>query len=167
MPAWLDTVIAQNTDLSQAVDEFRDAQKLIVLGRGFNYSTAFEIALKLRKPVTCRPSSIQSPICCTVPVALIDGGFPVILLAPAAVPDRCAGPALAVGSARRAAAGHLGCSDVLSRVPLHLRLPTGVPEWLSPLVSVVPGQLFAGALAESSGQTPDRPRGLSKVTLTR
>jgi len=32
---------------------------------------------------------------------------------------------------------------------------------------VVPGQLFAGALAHRLGHDPDRPRGLSKVTLTR
>jgi glucosamine--fructose-6-phosphate aminotransferase (isomerizing) len=36
---------------------------------------------------------------------------------------------------------------------------------LAPLLSVVPGQLFAGAVARAKGLDPDRPRGLSKVTL--
>ena len=37
----------------------------------------------------------------------------------------------------------------------------------APLLSVVPGQLFAGALAQAKGLDPDHPAGLSKVTLAR
>jgi glucosamine--fructose-6-phosphate aminotransferase (isomerizing) len=47
-----------------------------------------------------------------------------------------------------------------------LKLPSGVPEWVSPIVAVVAGQLFANALCFATGQDPDKPRGLSKVTLT-
>ena len=47
-----------------------------------------------------------------------------------------------------------------------LRLPAGIPEWLSPIVAVVPGQLWAQAFAIARGARPDAPRGLSKVTLT-
>jgi glucosamine--fructose-6-phosphate aminotransferase (isomerizing) len=48
-------------------------------------------------------------------------------------------------------------------------LPVPEPKLpiLSPLLSVVPGQLFAAALAHTKGFDPDRPRGLSKVTLAR
>jgi len=42
-----------------------------------------------------------------------------------------------------------------------------VPEWLSPLVTIVPGQLVALRLAQLGGSDLDRPLGLSKVTLTR
>jgi glutamine---fructose-6-phosphate transaminase (isomerizing) len=38
-------------------------------------------------------------------------------------------------------------------------------ETLSPLLSVVPGQLFAASLARAKGLDPDRPVGLTKVTL--
>ena len=49
-----------------------------------------------------------------------------------------------------------------------LPLLPGVPEWLSPLVAVVPGQLAAIRLARLRGIDVDRPLGgLSKVTLTR
>ena len=57
--------------------------------------------------------------------------------------------------------------DVLARVSAGIRLPPGVPEWLSPIVSVVPGQLWAHALATAKGHDPDRPRDLHKVTRTR
>ena len=40
-----------------------------------------------------------------------------------------------------------------------------MPEWLSPLVAVVPGQLVALRLAELRGVDLDNPLGLSKITL--
>ena len=48
-------------------------------------------------------------------------------------------------------------------------LPVPEPKLplLSPILSVVPGQLFAAALARAKGHDPDRPPGLSKVTLAR
>lgn len=49
-----------------------------------------------------------------------------------------------------------------------LPLPTlEVPEWLTPLCFVLPGQLLAEAVAGRRGLDPDRPAGLAKVTLTR
>jgi glucosamine--fructose-6-phosphate aminotransferase (isomerizing) len=46
-------------------------------------------------------------------------------------------------------------------------LPPDIPEWLSPLVAVVPGQIWALGLSLARGMQPDAPRGLSKVTRTR
>jgi len=43
----------------------------------------------------------------------------------------------------------------------------GVPEWLSPITLIVPGQLFALELTRARGTNPDAPRGLTKVTETR
>jgi glucosamine--fructose-6-phosphate aminotransferase (isomerizing) len=48
-----------------------------------------------------------------------------------------------------------------------LPVPATDPVLLSPLLSVVPGQLFAGALARARGLDPDAPHGLNKVTLVR
>ena len=47
-----------------------------------------------------------------------------------------------------------------------MHLPGKIPEWLSPLVAVIPGQLLAGELAAAKGIDPARPRGLQKVTTT-
>jgi glucosamine--fructose-6-phosphate aminotransferase (isomerizing) len=168
VPGWLDAAIERNRELTEVVAEFQGARQLVVLGRGFNYSTAFEIALKLKETsyLLAEPYSVADLL--HGPVALIDRGFPVILVAPKGrslvdVPDL-----LSLLEARGAQVLAISnAPEVLTRVPRHLELPPDMPEWLSPLVSVVPGQLFAGALAESSGQNPDRPRGLNKVTLTR
>ena len=48
----------------------------------------------------------------------------------------------------------------------HLPFPDTLPEWLSPLVDIIPGQLFSAALARAKGLDVERPRGLKKVTLT-
>jgi glucosamine--fructose-6-phosphate aminotransferase (isomerizing) len=42
-----------------------------------------------------------------------------------------------------------------------------VPEWLSPITTIIPGQLFAMYLAHARDFSPDHPRGLRKVTETR
>ena len=56
--------------------------------------------------------------------------------------------------------------DALALAQTPLPLPADVPEWLSPLLAVVPGQLFTLGLTEAKGLDPDHPRGLRKVTLT-
>jgi glucosamine--fructose-6-phosphate aminotransferase (isomerizing) len=55
----------------------------------------------------------------------------------------------------------------LARADVALPLWTRVPEWLSPLLAVVPGQIAAMRLAQLRGIDLDSPLGLSKVTLTR
>ena len=47
-----------------------------------------------------------------------------------------------------------------------LELPQELPEALSPLTAILPGQLLAYHLALARGLDPDRPRGLDKVTRT-
>ncbi len=168
VPAWVAEVIETSGDLAEQAARFQGVQRLVVLGRGFNYATAFEIALKLKETsyFVAEPYSVADLL--HGPIAMIDRDFPVILVAPSGRSLADVPALLSLLEERSACV--LAISDapeVLSRVSSRIALPTGVPEWLSPIVAVVPGQLFAGALALASGQDPDCPRGLSKVTLTR
>ena len=45
-------------------------------------------------------------------------------------------------------------------------VPSGLPEWLSPIAAVLPGQLLAYHLSKERGFDPDNPREIHKVTLT-
>jgi glucosamine--fructose-6-phosphate aminotransferase (isomerizing) len=47
-----------------------------------------------------------------------------------------------------------------------LTVPDAVPEWLSPITTIIPGQLFAMYLANTRGLDVDNPRGLKKITET-
>lgn len=168
VPGWVEQVIETSSDLTQQAARFRGAQKLVVLGRGFNYSTAFEIALKLKETsyLVAEPYSVADLL--HGPVAMIDRGFPIILLAPSGRTLADIPTLLSLLEERGAEVLLLSDSpELLARVESRIELPAGVPEWLSPIVSVVPGQLFAFALALGAGNNPDRPRGLSKVTMTR
>ena len=131
-------------------------------------ATAFEVALKIKETGYLVAEPYSSADFRHGPSAVVGRGFPVVLIAPsgrtlddvAELTELCrrrGAPVVAISDARAA----LGSAD------LQLPIPTGVPEWLSPLLSVIPGQLFAVSLARARGLDPDNPRGLSKVTETR
>jgi glucosamine--fructose-6-phosphate aminotransferase (isomerizing) len=146
--------------------EFRTESRFVVIGRGFNYSTAFEIALKMKETTyaIAEPYSVADLL--HGPVAMIDEGFPVILAAPSGLGSDV-DKLLAVIEKRKARL--LTISDrpeVLERSHARIALPSGVPEWLSPIVTIGPGQVWARSLALAKGNDPDMPRGLNKVTLT-
>jgi glucosamine--fructose-6-phosphate aminotransferase (isomerizing) len=54
----------------------------------------------------------------------------------------------------------------LSQGRNRVRLPSDMPEWLTPIVAVIPAQVFGMYLALAKGHPVDSPRGLSKVTVT-
>jgi glucosamine--fructose-6-phosphate aminotransferase (isomerizing) len=168
VPTFVEQVIASTQDsVAEAARAFENAGKLVVLGRGFNYSTAFEVALKIKE--TCyfvaEPYSVADLL--HGPVAMIDRQFPVIVIAPSGAAQADIPALFELLETRGARTLALSDrADILARAQLGLRLPENVPEWLSPIVTVVAGQLFAHALCVASGQDPDKPRGLTKVTLT-
>jgi glucosamine--fructose-6-phosphate aminotransferase (isomerizing) len=139
----------------------------VVISRGYNYATAFEIALKLKELTYILAEPYSSADFQHGPVALVERGFPVMAVVPegalaAELIDflsqlRERGAELAVISAR---------DQALSLAQTPLPIPTGIPEWLSPMVTVVQGQLFALGLTLAKGLDPEHPRGLHKVTLT-
>jgi glucosamine--fructose-6-phosphate aminotransferase (isomerizing) len=133
-----------------------------VVGRGINYGSAFEIALKIRELSGLLFEAWSAADLMHGPVAAIAPDWPVIAIAPR-------GPTLA---SMQAVVGGLEARRarllVIGEEPgAALPLVPGIPEWLSPLVTVIPGQLVALRLAELRGGDVDRPHGLQKVTLTR
>ena len=55
---------------------------------------------------------------------------------------------------------------ILSEGKLGFPIPANIPEWLTPLAAIIPGQLFAMQLAIEKGLDPDHPLGISKITYT-
>lgn len=169
VPGWVgEALAARGDELAKVADDFRKPLRFVVLGRGFNYCTAHEIALKMKETsyVLAEPYSPADLL--HGPIAMIDYGFPVVLVAPSGVATEDIGSLLDLLKWRRARVVALtDRDDVRARVAAHIPLPAGVPEWLSPIVSVVPGQLWAHALATAKGHDPDKPRDLRKVTRTR
>jgi glucosamine--fructose-6-phosphate aminotransferase (isomerizing) len=147
---------------------FASVARMFVIGRGPEFATAREIALKLLETCQIAAEPLTATDLAHGPVAALDPLFPVWSIAGEgetldAVIDATA-RARAAGAtvvASGTAAESIGDAQYLVPVPKP-RLAL-----LAPLLSVVPGQLFAGAVARAKGLDPDRPRGLSKVTLAR
>jgi len=133
-----------------------------VVGRGINYGSAFEIALKIRELAGLLFEAWSAADLMHGPVAAIVPDWPVIAIAPQG-PTRASMQSVVDGLAARGAR----LLVIGEESDAALRLVPGVPEWLSPLVTVIPGQLVALRLAELRGGDVDRPHGLQKVTLTR
>ena len=138
-----------------------------ILARGFQYATAREWALKLKELayILADPYSVADFE--HGPIALVDPGFPVIAVA-------TAGPLLAdmhalLGRLRTARARLLVLSDdpTLCALGDGIPVPAGVPEWLAPIVTILPAQLFAWHVARARGLDTEAPRTISKITLTR
>lgn len=164
-------VVAQALALAgvdRVAERYRYMSACVVIGRGFNYCTAFELALKLKELTYTVAEPYSSADFRHGPLALVSEGFPMIVVAPSGkmLPEMVD----FMVTARSRGAELLVISDhpealALARVPL--ALPIGAPEWLSPLLTVLPGQLFAMHLAHARDLDVDHPRGLRKVTETR
>jgi glutamine---fructose-6-phosphate transaminase (isomerizing) len=167
LPDQMEHTLQGVAPILKRVERYRYMDHCIVIGRGYNYSTAFEIALKI-KELTSTVTEQYSPADFRHgPVAMLNVGFPVIVIAPK-------GPVFGdmqamVSELKKHGAELLVISDdtsLLESAELPFRLPAGIPEWLSPMAAVLPGQLFGLALAQSRHLNPDQPEGLTKVTET-
>jgi glucosamine--fructose-6-phosphate aminotransferase (isomerizing) len=168
VPDLVAKAISMNASPDDRAERYRYAEHFVVVGRGFNYATAFEVALKMKETsyVVAEPYSPADLL--HGPVAIIDRGFPVLLVATSGrVLDDLESLTELLERRRADLVAITDDPGVLGRARVSLPLPAGVPEWVSPMVAVVPGQLFAVALARTRGLDPDEPRGLSKVTETR
>jgi glutamine---fructose-6-phosphate transaminase (isomerizing) len=161
---------ALSTDLTaQAIAErWRPVQRIAVLGRGFNYASAFESALKLKETCYVFAEPYSTADFLHGPVAVVEPGTAVLLIAPKSKVFAEQDALLTLLNERRADVVAVTDDTTLGqRAASWLELPVGVPEWLSPVVSVVPAQLLALRSAKARGYDPDTPRGLNKVTKTR
>lgn len=163
-------VVQTLSGLTEAVDRierYRYIEHCIVIGRGYNYATAFEIALKIKELTRVIAQPYSSADFRHGPIAMIQEGFPVIMVAPTGVVSADL-LALAKELAKLRAEQLIISDDhpLLAQAHLAMPLPAEVPEWLSPVVAVLPGQLFGLNLAQLKGLDPDNPIGLRKVTET-
>jgi glucosamine--fructose-6-phosphate aminotransferase (isomerizing) len=143
-------------------------ERCVVLGRGYNYATAFEWSLKLKELCYVVAEPYSSADFLHGPIAIVESGFPVLSIAPSGMvyPNFLAllKQLREVQSAELVVISDQAEALALAQSPMPL--PAGIPEWLSPLVAIIPGQLFAYALTRVKGYSTETPRRLHKVTET-
>jgi glucosamine--fructose-6-phosphate aminotransferase (isomerizing) len=168
VPDALARALAAEPEAQAVAAEMAAANRAIVLGRGLEYATAREWALKIKELANLFADPYSAADFQHGPVALIEPGVPVLAVAPSG--------AIAPGLTEllvRLRDEHGAELAVLSDDPAicglgrwSISIPAGVAEWVRPIVSIVPTQLHALALTLARGLDPERPRGLRKVTRT-
>ena len=149
-------------------ERYRYMQRCVVISRGFCYAASMEVALKLKELTYITAEPYSSADFLHGPMAMLEPGFPVVLIAPSGTllshmsefADQLAqrsSEIIAISDAK----------EILEKGITRLPLSPGAPEWLSPVLAVIPGQLLGLHLALAKGLDPDSPRGLHKVTVTR
>lgn len=169
VPAWVEDMLRSDAALAQMAQRYRYMDQCVVLGRGYNYSTAFEWALKLKELTYVEAEPYSSADFKHGPIAMVERGFPVM----AVVPD---------GKVRETLMSMLkvlrneymaelvvisDIDEVLSLAQSPIPLPRDIPEWLTPVVAIVAGQLFAHHLTAVKGYDTEKPRNIRKITETR
>jgi glucosamine--fructose-6-phosphate aminotransferase (isomerizing) len=146
-----------------AVPEYDDVfgrPHLVAVGRGYNLATAHEIALKLRELGGVVAEAFSPADLMHGPIAALGPTSGALVACPS---GRTHDSVLNILPALHARGTN---AVVISDAPgAQIPLPR-VPEWLSPIVAAVPGQLAALRRAVLTGGPVDEPAGLIKVTRT-
>jgi glutamine---fructose-6-phosphate transaminase (isomerizing) len=163
-----ETIARLEQDVTEVGLAFAFTGRMFVIGRGIEYATAREVALKLLETSRIVAEPLTTTDLAHGPVAALDPLVPVWAIAS----DDGALPALAEAAARVRETGAplvVSGSAAASVAGARYVLPVPAPDerLLAPVLSVVPGQLFALAVARAKGLDPDAPRGLTKVTRAR
>jgi glucosamine--fructose-6-phosphate aminotransferase (isomerizing) len=168
VPGQIEQTLWLAPEILRQAERYRYMRVCVVIGRGYNYATAFEAALKIKELNYIMAEPYSSADFMHGPVALIEEAFPTIVIAPSGIMLPEIREFISALKARGAEVLAVSDDDeTLTQARTSFRLPVTVPEWVSPIISIVPGQLFAMSLAHVRDLDVDRPRGLHKVTETR
>jgi glutamine---fructose-6-phosphate transaminase (isomerizing) len=150
--------------------------RVMVVGRGLNYSNAFEFALKMMETCYVVAERFSSADLMHGPIAMVESAFPVFLFTPPGVTwpglhdmlvklQQLKADATVITDLSNRDA--IGASSRSICLPMKLARKGPLPvDVYTPIPYIVPAQLFAAHLAAQKGINPDHPRTLSKVTLT-
>jgi len=167
VPAAIEALLACAPAAAALAAELAGAASLVVSGRGFAYSTAQELALKVKETCYLTALGMSHADLEHGPIAVLGADIPALLVAPGSGPILPGMTALARSVAARGSRAYGIGGDAAFKAACRVTLPgPDLPEVLAPLALIVGGQLLVEALARRLGLDPDHPRGLTKVTQT-
>lgn len=164
LPDLISKVLNAMAPLEALAEQFSTYKNFLYLGRGINYPIALEGALKLKEISYIHAEGYPAGEMKHGPIALIDEHMPVIVIA---LQDRLYDKMLSQVEQVKARGGKVialatqGDTLIHSKADHVIELPA-VSEWLSPVISVIPLQLFAYWVAVKTGADVDQPRNLAK-----
>jgi len=164
VPEKIERVLEQDADIRRLTERYAERENWLFLGRGYNYPTALEGALKLKEISYIHAEGMPAAEMKHGPIALIDEGMPAVFIATSGSQYEKVMSNIAEVRSR---GGHViavateGDRDIASHAHDVVYIPD-VPECLSPMLAVVPLQLLAYHAAVIRGHDVDKPRNLAK-----
>jgi len=156
-------------DIAELSERYRFMDHAVVVGRGLNYSNAFEFALKLMETCYVVAERFSSADFLHGPIAMVEPNFPVFIFAPSGATWSSIQETLDKLQQLKAETVVITDSsnaEAATRGTRLIRLPRKLPELYTPIPYIIPAQMFAACLADEKGLNPDTPRTITKVTLT-
>lgn len=165
LPAKMTEVLeASNAVLADMSRCFTYAHNFIYLGRGYNYPVALEGALKLKEISYIHAEGYPAAEMKHGPIALIDEEMPVVVIAPRdQVYDKIVSNIQEIKARKGSIIAVVTKGD--ETIPQLADYVIEIPETLdclSPLLTVIPLQLFAYYVAVAKRKNVDQPRNLAK-----
>ena len=164
LPAVLEDVLGLGDRIADLSKIFTYAHNFIYLGRGYNYPTALEGALKLKEISYIHAEGYPAAEMKHGAIALIDNEMPTVAIA---TPDNTYEKTASNIEEIRARGGKI--IAVIARDDTHVRRSADytievpvVTDCLMPIVVSVPLQLLAYYIAVNKGRNVDQPRNLAK-----
>jgi glucosamine--fructose-6-phosphate aminotransferase (isomerizing) len=164
IPEKIERVLEQDQIIRKVTEKYCERENWLFLGRGYNYPTALEGALKLKEISYIHAEGMPAAEMKHGPIALINDGMPVVFIANR---GRQYDKVMSNIQEVRARGGHViavateGDEQIKKYAEDVLYVPD-IPEQLSPMLTVIPLQLMAYHAAVIRGHDVDKPRNLAK-----
>jgi glucosamine--fructose-6-phosphate aminotransferase (isomerizing) len=164
LPSQIQGILDRNQEIEDLAEEFKRAQNFLYLGRGYNFPTALEGALKLKEISYIHAEGYPAAEMKHGPIALIDELMPVVFIAPHdSVFDKVASNVQEVKArnGRVIAITSREEPSLEGKIDYEFRIPETI-DMLTPVLAAIPLQLLAYHIAVKRGSNVDQPRNLAK-----
>jgi len=164
LPEKVDQVLELNDAIRELARIYKSAHNFLYLGRGYNFPTALEGALKLKEISYIHAEGLPAAEMKHGPIALIDANMPVVVIAPH---DSVYSKVLSHIQDVKARGGRViavvtsGNTELAGMVDHMIPVPDTI-DMLTPIITTIPLQLLAYHVAVMRGCHVDMPRNLAK-----
>ncbi|MBL8886792.1 MAG: glutamine--fructose-6-phosphate transaminase (isomerizing) [Phycisphaerales bacterium] len=164
VPGLIERICEQDARIKKITEKYIHRENWLFLGRGYNYPTALEGALKLKEISYIHAEGMPAAEMKHGPIALINDGMPAVFIANR---GRQYEKVMSNIQEVRSRGGHViavateGDKEITKYAEDVMYVPD-IPECLSPMLTVIPLQLMAYHAAVLRGHDVDKPRNLAK-----
>ncbi len=164
IPSKIQRVLDRAHEIKKIALEFKDANNFLYLGRGSNFPTALEGALKLKEISYIHAEGYPAAEMKHGPIALIDKNMPVVFIVPKDPIYEKISSNMQEVKARKGriiAVANEDDDEIDQIAEFVIRVPRTY-GYFGPVVNVIPLQLLAYYIAVARGCNVDQPRNLAK-----